>query len=66
MTRRLEPGSRLVIATHNPGKLRELAELLAPHRIEAVSSGELGLPEPVEDAPDFAGNARIKALAAAT
>ena len=62
--RRLEPGSRLVIATHNPGKLREIAELLLPYAVEAVSAGELGLPEPEEDAPDFAGNARIKALAA--
>src|SRR5207245_2081418 len=66
MARRLERGSRLVIATHNPGKLREMQELLAPHAIEAVSAGELGLPEPEEDAPDFAGNARIKAVAAAS
>lgn len=66
MARRLPPGSKLVIATHNPGKLREIAALLAPHGVTAVSAGELGLPEPEEDAPDFAGNARIKALAAAT
>ena len=64
--RQLEPGGRLVIATHNPGKLREIAELLRPHAVEAVSAGELGLPEPEEDAPDFAGNARIKACAAAS
>lgn len=64
--RRLERGARLVIATHNPGKLREIAALLAPHGADAVSAGDLGLPEPEEDAPDFAGNARIKALAAAT
>jgi XTP/dITP diphosphohydrolase len=66
MTRRLEPGSRLVIATHNPGKLREMQELLAPFALRAVSAGALGLPEPAEDAPDFAGNARIKALTAAS
>lgn len=66
MPRRLEPGARLVIATHNPGKLRELADLLRPYGLDAASAGELGLPEPEEDAPDFAGNARIKALAAAT
>lgn len=65
MPRRLEPGARLVIATHNPGKLREIGELLAPYGLDAVSAGALGLPEPDEDAPDFAGNARIKALAAA-
>lgn len=65
MPRRLEPGARLVIATHNPGKLLELADLLRPYGLDATSAGELGLPEPAEDAPDFAGNARIKALAAA-
>jgi XTP/dITP diphosphohydrolase len=64
MARRLASGTRLVIATHNPGKLREIAELLAPHGLSVVSAGELGLPEPEEDAPDFIGNARIKALAA--
>jgi XTP/dITP diphosphohydrolase len=63
--RRLVHGERLVVATHNPGKLREIAELLAPHGVAAVSAGDLGLPEPAETAPDFAGNARIKALAAA-
>lgn len=62
---RLRAG-RLVIATHNPGKLREFAELLAPLQVAAVAAGTLGLPEPEETAPDFAGNARIKALAAAT
>jgi len=66
MARRLAAGAKLVIATHNPGKLREIAELLAPHGVSAISAGELGLPEPEEDAPDFFGNARIKALAAAT
>ena len=65
MPRRLERGTRLVIATHNPGKLAEIAALLAPHGLEAVSAGALGIAEPEETAPDFAGNARIKALAAA-
>ena len=66
MIRRLDPGARLVIATHNPGKLREMNDLLRPHAVAAVSAGDLGLPEPAEDAPDFAGNARIKALTAAS
>jgi XTP/dITP diphosphohydrolase len=65
MARRLAAGSRLVIATHNPGKLREIEDLLLPLAVDVVSAGTLGLPEPAEDAPDFAGNARIKALAAA-
>ncbi len=66
MARRLPPGARLVIATHNPGKLREIAALLAPHGVAAVSAGELGLPEPDETEDSFAGNARLKAIAAAT
>jgi XTP/dITP diphosphohydrolase len=64
MTRRLAPGARVVLASHNPGKLREIAELLAPHGVAIVSAGELGLPEPEETAADFVGNARLKALAA--
>jgi XTP/dITP diphosphohydrolase len=56
---------RLVIATHNPGKLAEMRELLAPHGIEAVSAGDLGLGEPEETGGNFAANARIKAMAAA-
>jgi len=63
--RRLIRGDRIVIATHNAGKLREVAALLAPHGIATVSAGELGLPEPVETEDSFLGNARIKALAAA-
>jgi XTP/dITP diphosphohydrolase len=57
--------SKIVIATHNMGKLREFQHLLAPLGYEVVSAGALDLPEPEETAPDFAGNARIKALAAA-
>jgi len=56
---------RLVIATHNPGKLREMRELLAPYGIDAVSAGELGLAEPEETGTSFAENARLKAVAAA-
>jgi XTP/dITP diphosphohydrolase len=56
---------KLVIATHNPGKLAEMRELLAPHGIEAVSAGELGLGEPEETGKTFLANARIKAAAAA-
>jgi XTP/dITP diphosphohydrolase len=56
---------KLVIATHNPGKLAEMRELLAPHGIEAVSAGELGLGEPDETGDTFVANARIKAVAAA-
>ena len=56
---------KLVIATHNPGKLAEMKELLAPYGIEAVSAGELGLSEPDETGKDFRSNAAIKAIAAA-
>jgi XTP/dITP diphosphohydrolase len=64
MTRALtEP--RVVVATHNAGKLVEIRALLAPFGIEVVSAGELGLPEPVETEDTFVGNARIKAHAAA-
>ena len=55
----------LVIATHNPGKLAELRELLAPFGIEAASAGALGLAEPAETGASFRDNARIKAMAAA-
>lgn len=56
---------RVVIATHNAGKLVEMRELLAPFGVEAVSAGELGLPEPDETGTMFAENAAIKAQAAA-
>lgn len=64
MTRKLAPG-RLIVASHNAGKVREIGELLRPYGIETVSAGELGLPEPAETETTFAGNARIKAHAAA-
>jgi XTP/dITP diphosphohydrolase len=54
-----------VIATHNPGKLAEMRELLAPYQIEAISAGDMGLHEPEETGTTFRDNARIKAAAAA-
>lgn len=63
-SRTLARGSRLVIATHNDGKLREFRELLMPFGFDLVSAGELGLPEPDETGTTFAENARIKAQAA--
>jgi len=56
---------RLVIATRNPGKLKEMRELLVPFGIDAVSAAELGLDEPAESGATFKANARIKACAAA-
>jgi XTP/dITP diphosphohydrolase len=56
---------RLVIATHNPGKLVEMRDLLALYGVEAISAGVLGLPEPEETGASFRANARIKAQAAA-
>jgi XTP/dITP diphosphohydrolase len=56
---------RLVLASHNPGKLAELRALLAPHGVAITSSRELGLPEPAETGLTFADNARLKAHAAA-
>ena len=64
MALKLEPGTRLVVATHNPGKARELAEIL-DNRFVLVSAGELGLGEPDETETTFAGNALLKARAAA-
>ena len=65
MARKFE-GGKLVIASHNPGKIREIGELLEPFGADVVSVSELGLPEPVEDGETFIDNAKIKALAAAT
>jgi XTP/dITP diphosphohydrolase len=62
--RKLESG-RLVIASHNPGKVREIAELLGPHGIEPISAAELDLPEPDEIGTTFIDNADLKARAAA-
>jgi len=65
MTRRLVRGTRLVVASHNPGKVREILELVAPHGLEVVGAGDLGLPEPEETGSTFAENAAIKAIAVA-
>lgn len=64
MTRRLGSGS-LVIATHNSGKLAEIAALLEPYGLKCLSAGSLGLPEPAETGESFVENALIKARAAA-
>jgi len=61
---RLRKGDRLVVASHNPGKVREIQALLAPYGIVAVGAAELGLPEPEETGATFAANARLKAEAA--
>jgi XTP/dITP diphosphohydrolase len=65
VTRTLPRGCRLLLATHNPGKVHELRALLAPHGLRLVSAGELGLPEPEETGSTFRANALIKAAAAA-
>ena len=64
MTRKLTE-KKLVVATHNAGKLREIRALLAPFGVDVTSAGELGLEEPEETETSFAGNARIKAHFAA-
>jgi XTP/dITP diphosphohydrolase len=58
-------GKKLVLATHNAGKLEEIAKLLEPYGVNVVSAGELGLAEPIETESTFVGNARIKAHSAA-
>jgi XTP/dITP diphosphohydrolase len=65
MARSLEPGERLVVATHNLGKLREIEVLVAPFGMSVVSAGALGLPEPEETGDTFEANALLKAEAAA-
>lgn len=59
-------GGKLVLASHNAGKLREIRDLVVPHGIEVVSAAELDLPEPEETGTTFAANAKLKALASAT
>ncbi|MBL8668599.1 MAG: RdgB/HAM1 family non-canonical purine NTP pyrophosphatase [Rhodospirillales bacterium] len=58
-------GEQLVLATHNPGKVREIGDLLRPFAVSVVSAGDLGLPEPEETGTTFVANAELKALAAA-
>jgi XTP/dITP diphosphohydrolase len=64
MALKLEPGARLVVATHNPGKAREISEILEG-RFDLVTAGDLGLGEPEETESTFTGNALLKARAAA-
>lgn len=64
MSRRLT-GGRLIVATHNAGKLSEIRDLLSPYGLEITSNADHGLPEPIEDGATFVENARIKAHAAA-
>ncbi|NKD55576.1 MULTISPECIES: RdgB/HAM1 family non-canonical purine NTP pyrophosphatase [unclassified Haematospirillum] len=64
MARRFD-GSRLVVASHNAGKVREIRDLFRAFQVDVVSSADLDLPEPEETAATFSGNAAIKALAAA-
>ncbi len=61
----LKPGDTLVVATHNPGKLREIEALVEPAGLTVVTAGSLGLPEPEETGRTFAENATLKAIAAA-
>src|SRR5262249_3326146 len=65
MSGHLSKGTRLVVASHNPGKVRELDDLLRPLGLDVVAAGDLGLPEAVETESTFAGNAGVKAVAAA-
>ena len=65
MAGELKRGDRIVIATHNKGKVKEIAELFASVGVETVSAAELGLPEPEETGQSFTENATIKAEAAA-
>jgi XTP/dITP diphosphohydrolase len=64
MPRHIAPGERLVIASHNPGKIEEIEALLAPYGVAAIGAGALGLPEPEETGATFEENAALKARAA--
>ncbi|MEZ5898799.1 MAG: RdgB/HAM1 family non-canonical purine NTP pyrophosphatase [Hyphomicrobiaceae bacterium] len=61
----LQRGTRIVVASHNPGKVWEIHQLIAPYGLDAVSASDLGLAEPEETETTFEGNARLKAMAAA-
>ena len=61
---RIRRGDRLVVASHNPGKVKEIKELIAPFGIDAIGAAALGLPEPEETGTSFAENAKLKAEAA--
>ena len=64
MNRRRLEGGRLTVASHNPGKVAEITDLLGPFGIGAVAAGSLGLPEPEETGATFAANAALKAVSA--
>lgn len=66
VSRRLNPGDTLIVASHNAGKVREIRDLLAPFSIDVRSAGDLNLPEPEETGSTYAENAILKAVAAAT
>ena len=61
----LKSGMKIVVASHNQGKMREIRDLLRPYGLETVSAAELNLPEPEETETTFSGNAKLKAIAAA-
>jgi XTP/dITP diphosphohydrolase len=65
VTERLQRGTRLVVASHNPGKVREIRDLVAPYGLDVTPAAELHLPEPEETGGTFGENAALKALAAA-
>lgn len=65
MTNHFKRGDRLVVASHNPGKVWEINQLIHPYGLDALSAGDLGLTEPEETEPTFHGNAKLKALVAA-
>ncbi|MBT8003825.1 MAG: non-canonical purine NTP pyrophosphatase, partial [Rhodospirillales bacterium] len=65
MSHRHFDGGRLIVASHNPGKVREIKELLTPFQADVISAGDLDLPEPEETGLTFTANAELKALAAA-
>src|SRR5712692_9954074 len=64
MPRHIVPGERLVIASHNPGKIEEIEALLAPYGVAAIGAAALGLPEPEETGASFEENAALKARVA--
>lgn len=64
--RALNAGQTLVVASHNPGKVWEIKQLIRPYGLDALSAGDLDLPEPEETETSFAGNAKLKAIAAAS
>ena len=66
VTLKLTHGTKLVVASHNKGKVWEINQLLAPYGLNAVSAGDLGLAEPEETEATFEGNAKLKAVAAAS